>query len=571
MACGFIPESVWNWKRGDKFVPMDAYKKMLQFNYFTCGTYYFDGMFNVVEFPPGMQLYHGSETLATTLSEFPLGIDYYKPYSYDPSAINIQVTPYITEQVASNNMSVEWNVANYFTISPGWFADPETARIYSAMKRDTTTKKMCKENCVFVYELMRPARFLLLDDNYNIVKLLNDDKIPASIRHDLSVMFGDVTLANVRASTTTYNKMHIVEKKRMSYFSIDSNFAKWLTADPTFSQVYAGYAANVQITPMDDSRFHLEFLFCKPLEYLRRNLSNPIDWQFNSYRYGGPPPIMRTYLTQLSYYKSTNVNFHAGNLLEHSVWSLLFAEHLALSRTYDVGGADEQIDNDTKREVVAISFIHDIGKMTIDNENVRVRAYDVIYNAIPTHPQIGAEYVRGTREMPMLSPDMKRMGSFNVRELLKALQIRDDSIGMCADVVALHWELGTFIQQIRSASDTEQIRAAADEFIRVCGNDEYGQPRTYLFFYTLIIVSIADVLASQPFGTNNLTSETNHWSSYFPYITNVPKKYRGGDIADLSAAVREQLSLAILRRSIELDRERRRVNLPMVKRRKVAL
>lgn len=78
MACNDINSTIWNWKSGDQYLGSIGQLK-IPFNYFSCGTYYFDGSFRVVKFPKGMILYHGSGAIANAGVEFPLGKDFYDP------------------------------------------------------------------------------------------------------------------------------------------------------------------------------------------------------------------------------------------------------------------------------------------------------------------------------------------------------------------------------------------------------------------------------------------------------------------------------------------------------------
>lgn len=81
--------------------------------------------------------------------------------------------------------------------------------------------------------------------------------------------------------------------------------------------------------------------------------------------------------------------------------------------------------------------------------------------------------------------------------------------------------------------------------------EHVGSHEPFTFFYALMIVSVADVLASQPYGMNNLTAELNHHSRFFPFISNVPKKYRGGDLADVTAEKRNAFAERVLDRVLE--------------------
>jgi hypothetical protein len=130
--------------------------------------------------------------------------------------------------------------------------------------------------------------------------------------------------------------------------------------------------------------------------------------------------------------------------------------------------------------------------------------------------------------------------------LLGELGFRQEDLGIVAKVIDLHWEMGNYIQKWQGHDDLKTV----DAYI-----DHVGSHEPFTFFYALIIVSIADVLASQPYGMNNLTAELNHHSRFFPFISNVPKKYRGGDLADVTAEKRNAFAERVLDRVIEKQRQ----------------
>lgn len=528
MACAKI--SLWDWKKGGQ-TTINIGGAQLPMNYFSCGTYYFDGEYQVVRFPKGMQVYHGSGALANANVEFPAGISFYTPQKMSvPSDINKDE---LMKDVVKKGRSIALETTKFLKVAPGWFGTPSTAETYSLQNHRFAT--ICRNKCINVYELKEDCIFFLLDNNFNIWRLLNDPNVPVASKEKLRFMFG---LSTIEAdySETEFGNISIKRKKRRSYREVDLPFADWLCT--YLPKDYAGYAAN---TPVEKKQryFHLEFMFCNPLRWLKRNLTNPLDWQHANFK-DAPVEIARL-LDQMALYKSTNVDFHAGNLLEHSIWSLLFAEQLVLNTPkYGIP------DTDTQKLIAAIAFIHDIGKMAPNSANVTKRSHDYVYFSIPDHPEIGGDYIRGTRPLPIIDKNMNQIGSFNMYNLLGELGFRQEDLGIVAKVIDLHWEMGNYIQKWQGHDDLKTV----DAYI-----DHVGSHEPFTFFYALIIVSIADVLASQPYGMNNLTAELNHHSRFFPFISNVPKKYRGGDLADVTAEKRNAFAERVLDRVIEKQRQ----------------
>jgi hypothetical protein len=529
MACSKIP--LWDWKKGWN-TSINIGSAHIPMNYFSCGTYYFDGEYQVVKFPKGMQLYHGSGALANANVEFPAGVDLYKPYNMG-SKSNINGVELIKSTIENPYQSVEFETSKFFKISPGWFGTPNIATTYSLQNKKFANK--CGDKCINVYELKEDCIFLLLDNNFNIWKILNNPNVPQKNKDQLKFMF-DLQHFGAEFSETEFGKLIFKHKKRLSFREVDLPFTDWLCS--FIPREYAGYAAN---TPVEKKKiyFHLEFMFCNPLKWLKRNLSNPIDWQNMDLK--NAPVEISLLLDQMSLYKSVNVDFHAGDLFEHSIWSLLFAEQLVLNNTrYGIP------DIETQKKIAASAFIHDIGKMTPNSKHVVKRNNEYIYFSIPDHPKIGGDYIRGTQSLPILNKNLEQIGTFNINGLLTELGFKQQDFSNLAKIIDLHWELGNYINKWSGPGDLKTV----DEYI-----NHVGSKQSFVFFYSLIVVSTADVLASQPYGMNNLTAELNHKSRFFPFITNVPKKYRGGDVADITSERRNAFSESVLDRVLEKSKE----------------
>ena len=528
MACEKIASERWDWKSGVS-THFDVGGAKIPMNYFSCGTYYFDGDFQVVKFPKGMQLYHGSGALANANVEFPAGLDYYKPHEMGKQSV-INHSALTKELVENQDESVEEATSKFFNVSAGWFADPTVAQLYSHQNK--TFAQRCGDKCINVYELKEDAVFIVLDNNYNIWRLLNDASVPDTAKRQLRFMYN---LDTIKADydPEKYGSISIQRKKRRSYRDVDLPFTEWLCG--FMKGQYAGYAANI---PMEKGQryFHLEFMFCSPMKWLKRNLSNKLDWQHMDLK--DADKAIKQFMEQMSHYKSTNVDFHSGDLLEHSIWSLLFAEQLLFNLT-QFGSPPSEM----KKKIAAAAFIHDIGKMAPDQTTRR--RHDYIYYSIPDHPAIGGDYIRGTKKLPLVDKNMKQVGAFDVPAFLGALGFNDGDVASLAKLIDLHWEFGDYLRKWKGPGDSATVNA----FI-----DRVGRNEPFSFFFALVIVSMADVLASQPFGMNNLTADLNHHSHYFPFITNVPKKYRGGNIADLTSERRNAFAEAVLTTVANQDR-----------------
>jgi len=476
-----------------------------------------------------MQLYHGSGPLANANVEFPAGPDFYKPYDIKSSKRGIDTNRLTQALKQEPGTTVEYQLSKIIKVNAAWFANPTTAKTYSQLGKSKELSAICDDGCINVYELTEDAVFIVLDNNFNIYKLLSSQNTPKEAKKLLMTMFSQKEVS-ATLDKQKYGEVNLKNKRRQSFFEVDIPFSTWLCSFLT--KDYAGYAANAQVKG-EQAYFHLEFMFCNPFRWLKRNLANRLDWQRTTY--DSAPKVIQQFITQLSYYKTTNLDFHAGNLLEHSIWSLLFAEQILASALF-------YVDEALKRRIAATAFIHDIGKM-VPSEMIR-RKEDYIYYAVPTHPDIGRKYILGELPMPLVDQEMNVVGEFPIRALLQALGFTDEDIPFVARLVEFHWEFGYFLQRWQGVTDM----ATVDQFI-----DRVGRNETINFFYSLVIISMADILAVQPYGVNNLTSELNHHSKYFPYIRNVPKKYRGGNLADLTANTRLDFAYQILWRVLLLQ------------------
>jgi hypothetical protein len=511
MSCVNIP-----WEKGYNLGLKQVGPLAFPLNYFSCGKYFFDGYFNVVEFPAGVSIYHGSKALPKANVRFPVGIPFYQPHKYGSRSS----VPDVTQQVInSSDSTVEEILSEYLPVAPVWFANPETSHMYGG----GSPKNM------FAFKFNKPSKFLILDDNSNIAKILFEPGVPDSIKTYLRLMFTLPNNVAIEPSDSEYGKIKFAGGKvRQSVYSWDRAFAEWICK--AFPDTYAGYCADVQVHGAN-AIFHLEFMSCNPFKHIERDLGNVIDWQYNP-MYSTPSPagdILHQYVEQLSYYTTTNVDFHSGNLLEHSVWCLLFAEDLMRKRIGKLYKVDHP---ELKRAIAAAAFIHDIGKMA--PWECTKREHDLVFYSVKTHPKIGKDYVNGTIRLPIFTRNMEETGDYlDMKKLLNTLGVSDNNFMVVADLVGHHWDFGTYLRAY-TAGDSK----AADNFINFIGRD-----RTFDYFHALLIVSMADVMAAQPFiGKNG----ENVKSEFYPVITNLPKRYRGNNLAVMQAVAREEFATIIL-------------------------
>lgn len=267
MACSRLPID-WNWKAGDQAVEIIG-NLTLAMNYFSCGLYFFDGTYKVVEFEKDMTLYHGSDTLIQKKIDLPVG-----------------TTP--------------------GRVAPAWFGDQDTARLYA-----NDPSKLS------AFRLKKSARFLILDDSYNIWKLLNSTDIPDSTKLNLRSMFSLPSDVSMLLPSMRMDALRL-DKKRNSTREHDLPFSQVFCTNVASTLGYAGYAANIQLEETTNSpTFHLEFMFCNIVEYLERDRANKHDYYHADVE---PKSRVRIFVDEL---KSI-----PDGLFERTTWAVLYGERL---------------------------------------------------------------------------------------------------------------------------------------------------------------------------------------------------------------------------------------------------
>ena len=590
--CGTLSHK-WNWKSGDYYIDNTiggGSIPMLR-NYFDCGIYFFDGTFNVVKFPKGMNIYHGSLPLSNAVVGFPVGMSYYESDRLSGNYIN---TPQLeTVVVASSEESIEELISDHIPITAGWYGDINIAKNYS--KNNKERSPICGDKCVFAYKLKKDIILLLLDDDYNISKIFETNSLPEELKKSLEFMFSLQGKRNSYVvSKDKVNSVIYPYKKRLSEFENDKNFSNLACKHIIDVLKYSGYCANNQTANKsidfhirNGSGFHLEFIFCNAFKWLERDLLNPNDWQNQTFINNSPEvdPLIKIYYQQLDLYETTNFNFHSGNLLEHSVWSLLWAEFILdksgeFNKLLIPDYIIKNVDN-IKRVIAFSAFIHDIGKMAFSKDpsiiynNIRKK---FIYNDVKENMIYGAEYIENNF-FPIYDNNGINVSTINIDTLFSKFNIDIKFKRLIYMIIRMHWDFGNILKIYNDIAKktldenrhTHAISGMVEEYL----NNIYDIiiPADSNIFSTcvssLLIVSISDNLATQPYGINRITKKNiipnnlgapslNKKSWYFPYITNIPKNYKGLNLSVVSNLYTNGIKLSnkILEYSIEFYKKK---------------
>ena len=480
------------------------------------GEYFFDGTFNVVKFKKGTRIYHGSAELANSASEFPVGKQFYKPNQFGTSDFQ-EVTQ---DDAIHSPYSVPTLLTEVSVLPQSWFTTPEDALIYA--KGDKSGIGGCSNGCVQSYKLSRDCVFFILDDDFNIRKIMNSDDIPDEVKDALERMFS--------LNKKKMDEADILKKDRRSIYTDDRVFSEWF-CDFFSESYYAGYYAPRQKT-LKGPDFHLEFITCNAILYLERDLSDNIDIFYDPEIY---TPKVRILLDQMKYYETTNTNFHAGNLFQHSIWALLFTE--SLTGKIKKLGDGSSIPEKLKRIIVASGLIHDIGKMSPENCIMNINRNKYMYHAIKDHPEIGSRYF--DIGIPVLDENLQVKSRLMPSDILIEMvpDITDREIDIARDVVANHWAFSVDVIRLKNINASQsEYREAIKKYASIFDDSK----DRILSAIATMIVSISDVQASQPFTMDKLSSISSQSdissimnSKLFPMIVSKPKIFRGGNLSDV--------------------------------------
>lgn len=558
-------------------------------NMFDCAKYYFDGLFNIVEFPKGMSLYHGSSILTENLIEIPLGfqfeIDQLEKYDKieNPKLLNAVVRTDSDVLEGISELGIE--------VTPGWFSFYNVANFYAKRRRE------CDDNCVLAFKLIKDTKFILLQDLHNLLVLgretyfiTNDEdrkEMVDAIKEQFNIDVEDDDIVNESMKHMKYPMTrHFVEIHRYlrydGMYTIVSLICKYIKK---FNLDYAGYAMNDHVLVeelLDDDldelslkydeysyeysdehldefpRYipdqihyvhHPEFLFCHPEKFLIRDYENPVDWQFfNMYKV---PPKTREVLKAMDVFKTTNVGFHQGDLKHHSIWTALNIEKLLNYDRFDKVNFIKYILRKNKEQVNRLSIItgllHDIGKMFAvnlgDNYNRFIYYYDV-----PEHPEYGYEVIKGTKVLKLRIPTLSgitklnemKVVYFDIIGIMRENDIDVNILFMSSIMFSIHFhrDLGLlpFFKSEKQIKNTvlfyieeyaKDIRFLSNFFVF---NDNFKD--MFLFaFGILLTISLGDILG---LGLNIYNfNDDNTSSKYFPWLSNVSKRYVGKTMLEI--------------------------------------
>lgn len=544
----------FRWNKGETYDDNGVIR-----NYFDCLKTGIDeeGMDYII-IPAGVNFYHGSGALANAMAEFPVEREYYTSVDFadqtnlistralSPNRIDNDLFREKTRRKLLNTQSSVKEVLRdtYYKVTPSWYADFETAKGYS-FSNPNAPQYNC-DNCVFSYKTIKQFKMLRIDTDINIysfyykAKLQGDDDVANAIL----IMFGYENLEATFVQHARNGKLHNL--KRYSEYDNDRIFADWFCKN--YPQ-YSGYAANYF------DNFHSEFTFCQSLKYLERDLSDPKDWQYIDD--SNFTPENKMLIDQMKKYITYNTNTHAGNLFEHSCWSTLFTEYL-LDKYSNLIPPKYSFILDYSKLISAGSFLHDIGKMNLEkNTIINKTRGEALYFSVPEHPKYGKEYILGTKKIPKLDANGKKIGYIDIKDVFKAVGIRYKDFSKCffSIICEMHWSLGVEIydkidDNLNIVKGNETLKNLLINYIykilkSIENNCISGYNNNVFMFiiFSVFLISTSDVLSFQPFKLGKILQPSRYIrvftakynkSKHLKFVYDIPKIYRGTNLAEKS-------------------------------------
>lgn len=544
---------------------------------FDCAKYYFDGAFNLIELPIGTSIYHGSAPLAYYNAKDPYGLDYYDRHK----------KPLSNEEVVSlkQGKDVIRIMKKNQPIGLSFYGDLAIAQHYSEEGKvvDGDSIFKCGRNCIHAYKVIKTLKLLDLSDPHNLKQLGNvmdppiafllalyhgqpfsfqgeqiqpydenaikkcieaynsnfknpqQQKLIETLNQGIQAWksrLGDSTSLNASKDVNNILKFNSLNPiRRFISLNLDRQSMRYpdymlpkILMDGLEKNGYQGYAYLPTPRENGSTRFGEIVIRHAGPSHLKRDLSNHHDWQYIDDRF-----IFGEFgklYNDMKKYKTTNIDFHAGDLLEHSVWASLYMQMLFRDNHPAIQGIDQNMRN----FLVATAFLHDIGKGG---------DFSYVYYDKQNHPHKGAEMITSKQYQT-------DKGTINLDQVFTQMGIPRDKIEMLAFLVKYHWDIGEVLRGCKDVNES-CINKMFIRFSQICTESNVPNKKTsrQMFFALLYAVWTVDLMATQPYlaknKMKNLTEKilddpefsgkyVNETLENLPFVSNLPKIHGGRDM-----------------------------------------
>ena len=563
---------------------------------FECGKYYFDGNFPVIEYQKGLSLYVASGSMMEKNVALPLPLQtyYHSHIVFDPKEL---------EYLYSKTRSVEDKIEKLRTKNVPedvtFLLDATYAPVLSQEKLAGGQK--CQSRCILAYQTTRITHILNLWDPLAIKLLLLSDDLSPKYKAMLALYLGapfspvffdsdkfngfaDKLSQKDAWAVQTYNKVmtafleqftdtaslfHVAEGNDPSEFHKDKDplntlqqayhpqrrFAwKNLTYKNFPTKLYMklnsicekyGYDGFVVIRHPDskgDGNAFAPILFAgkQLVSFLDRDYMNPNDWQYNDQL-----TTFRTIgkiIDDMKRYKTTQIQSHAGDLIQHSIWSALYTQ--SMLKTKFSPFIDKSVQNAPEMIPVAVaaSFLHDIGKAGYQES--ASQSGPVLMFPDQEHIEHGTKILQGTEPYYIRTEDGK-VEAINGPAILQDMNLNPEQQRMVLVIVACHELLETVLSNPVYVSISQQVKSWLFTVFTTMKRYKItfsSFARLSLTLEYLVLVSISDLKARLPFididefrekmrdmNTRDPMLYLNNVVEQYPYLTNMGQVYPGTD------------------------------------------
>jgi hypothetical protein len=557
---------------------------------FECGKYFFDGQFNVVEFEQGLNMYFGSPKLALQNFEFQVGLvqDYYnKHITFSEEEIKFLQNAQETSE-RKLTMIHRKDIPSEIYV----YASLQMARKMSNTEYIPSSGKpvKCGTKCVLSYRTTRSTCFVNLWEPYNIMVFLlspdlsNESKFLlmlhcGAVFYDNKGQIPDLLQAQVytpfieKLKNKDPETLEIFHKGMRNFSGQFDDLADFIypenpdpnhrisTSQDPIQQLQQAFHPQRRFVMSDLSEYdfpeilHVALMnICNLFGYdgyvrqkhprtdgsgtsvdpaiftssqyttfLERDYSDPNDWQYNDQMTAFN--MIGKVIGEMSMYKTVRTDRHAGDLLQHSIWTALYAQYLI--KTKSIFATTIQTFPDYFSIIIASAFLHDIGRT--GRGEYREKQMALMFNDTD-HSLHGAEMLKGSRPYYLASAHGS-VEMINASAVLTDMNIPQDKQYIVIMCVLFHDLMEELLSNNELTSDQQakmfvaNIAKSFDRYQIKFKNEQ----ELFLLFECIILVSIANIQATQPFVDHdefyNALDEMKNKKSLFVYLNSVVEKF----------------------------------------------
>ena len=471
-------------------------------------------------------MYHGGAAPVFYGTEYPLGASYYGS-NYD------LLSESKTKILKNNTVSDEKKkkiLKDLQPISLVYFGNEEDAeersKKYAEVRDGAGSYEFkCGKNCVAAYKLKREIFVADLDLYYNICLLLS--KLSQKSKNILKNNGFDWEKF-IEVFQSTEDKSVLDKARELFREFLMRRGSDGVVQKEILSLTKKEGLDGFSFKYFTSAAFWVLVLGEDALSIVERNYGSPSDWQYSDPEklFGEIGKLVRS----MYKYKTTNVDYHAGDLYEHSIWTALYIQNQFKTKSPWAEGIPEKYIS----ILTLAGFLHDIGK-----------GGDAVYlfYSKPEHAEVGFEYWEQKKPYFYLDPsDGQKM--LDVPKLIRDLGVDREEVSLIGFLILAHWEFGDHVRRM----EEEDMNDLAEEYVetmkKMIKKSGVKDIKLGILLRMIMLLSACDIMAGQvyiPYETfRKITKEIeknpkkvvenfNAKIESYPYLTNRSKTHKGGD------------------------------------------